>query len=229
MCGRFTIISNPIAYQLEFDIQVDPGKRIHWDTRYNISPGQSVPVIKDAQQRTLDMMQWGLIPNWATGTKKIIRLINIRSETIAEKAFTRQLLQQGKRCLILADGFYEWQVADRKNSLKAPFYFHLKGHKPFAFAGIWNACRTSESHLIETCAILTCVPNDLVSRVHDRMPVILNRETGMQWLSPNPFAELIALLTPYPANEMVSYPVNPRVNNPALDSEECLLPAEGDR
>ncbi len=229
MCGRFTIISNPIIYQLEFNIQVNPGKLIHWNSRYNVSPSQPVPVIKDIKQCTLDIMQWGLIPNWVTGAKKKIRLINVRSETIAEKAFTKQLLQQGKRCLILADGFYEWQTTNKKNSLKTPFYFCLKGHKTFVFAGIWDTCRTSENRIIETCAILTCAPNDLVSQVHNRMPVILDRESGMQWLDPNPFTKLIPLLIPYPANEMVSYSVNPLINNPALDSAECLLPAEGDR
>lgn len=226
MCGRFTIISNPLVYQLEFDLQVDPGKIIHWDSRYNVSPTQPVPVVKNSLERSLDLMQWGLVPGWVKDEKHKFRLINVRAETIAEKTFSKRLLQQGKRCFILADGFYEWQAAGQKGPSKTPFYFYLKEHKPFAFAGLWDAWETPDGQMVESCAIITCAPNAMVSPVHDRMPVILDRETSWQWISSRPIPQLLSLLKPYPASEMVSYPVNSSVNNPAVDSEECLFPAE---
>ncbi|MGV8025626.1 MAG: SOS response-associated peptidase [Anaerolineaceae bacterium] len=224
MCGRFTIVSDAVAYQLEFDIHMDETVKQDWSARYNIAPSQPVPVVKDSLARTLELMQWGLIPVWAKDEKAKMRLINVRAETIMEKVTFRKLMQQGQRCLILADGFYEWKTSDQKGGSKTPYYFHLKNEKPFVFAGLWDMGQAPGQEPITTCAIITCAPNGLMSTVHNRMPVILNTSTGWEWLSQEPTAQLFSLLKPYPENEMVAYPVSALVNNLTADAPECIQP-----
>ena len=126
-----------------------------------------------------------------------MRLINVRAETIMEKVTFRKLMQQGQRCLILADGFYEWKTPDQKGSSKTPYYFQLKNEKPFVFAGLWDMGQTPGQEPITTCAILTCAPNGLMSTVHNRMPVIFDASTSWEWLSQKPAAQLLTLLKPY--------------------------------
>jgi putative SOS response-associated peptidase YedK len=226
MCGRFTIISDPVAFQLEFDLPIEESFKQNWKPRYNVTPTQLIPVVDNPQERKLDLMQWGLLPIWVKDKKDSFRLINIRSETILEKATFKRLLQKGQRCLIMADGFYEWQASNQAKGPKTPFYFHLKNNKPFAFAGLWDISSLPDGQTTKTCAIITCAPNNLVSTVHNRMPVILNAETGWEWLNTQPAPQLLALLKPFPESEMEAYPVSPLVNNPASDLPECILPAK---
>lgn len=228
MCGRFTIISDPNVYQMEFDLPLDVDIKQTWKPRYNVAPSQQVPVVNNAEERGLKLMQWGIIPAWSKDDKGDFRLINIRSETIMEKVTFRKLMQQGQRCIILADGFYEWQKQSGKGKTKIPFYFHLKENKPFAFAGLWGLSRGTDGQTAETCAIITCAPNALVSDVHNRMPVILDAGSGWEWLSREPIPNLLSLLKPYPENEMTAFPVSTVVNNPAADTPECILPASAD-
>lgn len=225
MCGRFTIVLDAATYQLEFDLHLDESVERNWKALYNIAPGQSVPVTKDPHARPLEFMQWGLTPLWAK-REKAIRLINVRAETILEKATFRKLMQRGQRCLIFADGFYEWQAALQKGTSPTPYYFHLKNGKPFAFAGLWENGFTPEKQPVTTCAIITCAPNNLMSSVHGRMPVILNAGMAWEWLAQKPDAQLIPLLKPYPDNEMVAYPVSLMVNNPAVSEPGCIRPME---
>lgn len=226
MCGRFTIISAPTVYQMEFDIQMDESIRRNWKVLYNVAPGQPVPVVKDPNGCSLEFMRWGLQSAWMKDKSKKVLLINVRAETILEKTTFRRLLQQGQRCFILADGFYEWQPHAQKGESKVPFYFHRKDSKPFAFAGIWDVGQGREGQNIRTCAIITCAPNALVGVIHDRMPVILDREAGWEWVSQKTIPQLLPLLKPYPANGMVSFPVSSLVNNPNSNAPECILPAD---
>lgn len=224
MCGRFTIISDPVVYQMEFDIKLDEDVKNNWKQSYNVSPSQIIPVAHDPQTRTLSVMQWGLVPNWST--KSSFNLINVRSETIREKAYFRRLVEQGRRCLIFADGFYEWQQPEHKGMAKVPFYFHLKDNKPFAFAGVWEASRKPDHTVVNTCAIITCPPNSLVGQVHSRMPVMLNPATSWEWLAQNSLDDLLSLLRPFPADAMQAYAVGNLVNNPRADLPECIQPVD---
>lgn len=225
VCGRFTIISDPVAFQLEFDISINEAIfNEGWKTRYNIAPTQVIPVINNSQEHKLALMQWGLLPNWATNKKDNFRLINIRAESIPEKATFRKLVQRGQRCLILADGFFEWQTPRQPRNPKIPFYFHLKDHKPFAFAGLWDNSTLPDGETAKTCAIITCIPNVLIRPIHERMPVILNKQVSHIWLEDQPIDQLLSLLKPFPDDEMTAYPVSPLVNSPANDLPECILP-----
>ncbi len=224
MCGRFTIISDPMTYQMEFNIQTDADIKSKWKVSYNISPTQVIPVVTDANKRSIELMQWGLLPTWAKDGRNKVMLINVRAETILEKTTFRKLLQQGQRCFILADGFYEWQTSTQKGESKTPFYFHLKNNKPFAFAGIWETGKTYENQNIKTCAVITCIPNSLVSTIHNRMPVILDCNSSREWISQKSISQLLPLLKPYPEKEMVSFPVSSLVNNPNFNAPECILP-----
>ena len=166
------------------------------------------------------MLKWGLIPAWAQDPAIGHKLINARSETVTEKPSFRDAFRK-RRCLIPADGFYEWQ---RRGTNKQPYYFQMRGGSPFAMAGLWERWTNTDGEPVETCAILTTVCNDLLRPVHERMPVILKAEDYDRWLdeSVRGAEPLIPLLRPYPAAEMVAHPVSLYVNNPEHDDERCL-------
>jgi putative SOS response-associated peptidase YedK len=179
MCGRYRLARKKEILAEVFDVGDDDD----WSPRYNIAPSQSVPVVRqDATRpvRSFSLMRWGLVPFWAKDAKAGYKMINARAETIAEKPAFRKLLQS-RRCLIPADGFYEWV---KKGKEKSPFCFTLVDDSVFAFAGIWDRWRNPESELVETCSIITTSANALVSGIHDRMPVILERENYDLWLDP---------------------------------------------
>jgi len=219
MCGRFTIISEPLIYQMEFNIDIPDSIKQDWKPHYNIAPTQIIPTIRNEKERIVDPMQWGLVPTWS---KDQIRLINVRAETILEKATFRKLMQQGQRCLIFANGFYEWQDSDQKDKPKRPYYFQLKNGKPFMFAGIWDFNKNSSEQ--KTCAIITCPPNSLVGKIHNRMPVIFDSSSCWQWLSQESI-QALSLLKSYPENDMTFSSVGSLVNNPTLDVPECIVPS----
>ena len=225
MCGRFTIISDPVAYQMEFDIQIDGQVLNDWKARYNVVPSQAIPVVAQSETLVLKFMRWGLIPPWGKADNKKFQLINVRAESILEKPYFRNLLQKQQRCFILADGFYEWQAPGPGAKTKIPHYFRLKERKPFVFASLWDSGEIREGTQENTCAIITCNPNPLVAPIHQRMPVILNAQTGQEWLGLTDLSHLLALLKPYPAEEMTSHEVSRLVNSPAADSPDCILPA----
>jgi putative SOS response-associated peptidase YedK len=221
MCGRFTLTTNLGAIAKRFGVarfleEVGP--------RYNIAPTQTVIVVSDDGTRQLAQMQWGLIPSWAKDPAIWNRMINARAETVATKPAFRVAIRK-RRCLIPADGFYEWQQVGHR---KQPVYITLKSGGPFSFAALWESWTAPDGREIKTCTIITTEANDPLKPIHDRMPVILTREAERVWLDPtiqDP-ARLLPLLTPYPAEEMESYPVSTRVNNPAHDGRECMLPLE---
>ncbi len=226
MCGRFTIISDPVAYQIEFDFEMGAEGKAGWKSRYNVAPSQSIPVVLQDQERMLNLMQWGLIPNWPSNRDGKFNLINVRAETVRGKAYFKKLVEEDQRCLILADGFYEWQKPQIKKTPKIPYYFQRKDSRPFAFAGVWENSLTPDEQEIKTCAIITCPPNNLVAPIHNRMPVMLDPASGLEWLGQTSLDKLLAMLKPFPAGEMQTFPVSRLVNNPRSDDPACIQPAE---
>jgi putative SOS response-associated peptidase YedK len=218
MCGRFVLTASTEAIQQTFDLDTLPNGML---PRYNIAPTQPVAVVTDAHPRQLTFQRWGLIPSWAKDPAIGNTLINARSETIEEKPAFRTAFKR-RRCLIPADGFYEWQ---KRGKDKAPIFIHLKGHDLFAFAGLWEVWHSPDGSEVQTCTILTSEPNPLISQLHHRMAVILPREDYAVWLDKDtPPDVLKALLRPYDENQMAYYEVSKIVNSPYNDSAECIAP-----
>ncbi|MGD0930409.1 MAG: SOS response-associated peptidase [Candidatus Korobacteraceae bacterium] len=219
MCGRYRLSRRAEILASHFCAEYEG---MDWEARYNIAPTQAVPVIRQDPReavRRASLMRWGLIPSWANDATISARMINARSETAAEKPAFRESLQR-RRCLIPADGFYEWP---RRAKAKQPFHFGLQDDSLFAFAGLWDRWRGPDSTTLETCTILTTTPNQLLADVHDRMPVILPPTSYDLWLDPG-FRELAAtteMLKPYDAGQMRRYAVSTRVNSVANDDRDC--------
>ena len=217
MCGRFTLRVSPAELAEAFELL----RRPELKSRYNIAPTQPVAVIRSAGSgRDLSLMHWGLIPSWSKDPSIGARMINARAETVATKPSFRSAFKQ-RRCLIPADGFYEWKKTGAKT--KQPFLIGLRSGEPFAFAGLWEHWKGNDSE-IDSCTIITGEPNEVAAEVHDRMPVILTPEDYDRWLDPKNTAtdELQSLLVSYPAEEMAARPVSTRVNNPRNDVPECV-------
>ena len=168
------------------------------------------------------MLHWGLIPSWAKDPKMGAKLINARAETVAEKPAFRTAFRQ-RRCLVLADGFYEWQTQENKKQ-KQPYYIRLNDWQPFAFAGLWERWQDAEGEVIESCTLLTTEANELMCPIHNRMPVILDPKDYDVWLDPEvKQADVLqSLLHPYASEKMTAYPVSKAVNKPSNDTAECI-------
>lgn len=222
MCGRFTLTVNPADLQENFQNYSFPQQ---FAPRFNIAPTQPVLAIPNDDQNTADFFVWGLIPMWAKDPGIGNRMINARGETLEEKPAFRGSLKY-KRCLILADGFYEWKSSPGKK-VKTPFFIHMKDRKPFAFAGLWDSWNSPDGSQIKSCTIITTQPNELTSIIHDRMPVILHPRDYAKWLDPSAQTpeQLKPLLKPFPAEMMNAYPVSTLVNTPANDIPELVVPA----
>ncbi len=219
MCGRFALIVDASVLADVFD--VDPPRELQ--PRFNIAPTQTVPIIRAGKEtpRECALVRWGLIPSWAKDEKMGARMINARGETVAEKPSFRSAVKT-RRCLIPADGFYEWV---RTEDGKQPHYVHFSDGRPFAFAGLWERWSKGEGEPLDTCTIITTAPNGLISGLHDRMPVILPADRFAEWLEPTPLPpeRLHDLLVPHPADGMEAYPVSTYVNKPANDGPECVV------
>ena len=217
MCGRFTLTLDPAELQDLFGLAGPPPADLR--PRFNIAPSQPVAVIANNADRQVELFRWGLIPAWAKDPQIGARLINARAETLAEKPAFRTALKR-RRCLILADGFYEWK---REGARKQPMYFQLDQGQPFAFAGLWESWAAPGQPPLQSCAIITTRPNAVVAPVHDRMPAILPPEAYGAWLAAGelPAAQVLALLQPY-AGPMRAQAVSSLVNSPAHDSPECV-------
>ncbi len=220
MCGRYTL-KTPIDVLAEyFEVEDYPSSMV---PSYNIAPTQDVAaVVEEDEKRNLRMFRWGLIPSWAKDPAIGNKMINARAETVSEKPSFRSAFKK-KRCLIVADGFYEWQKTDNG---KQPYHFKMKGSSPFAFAGLWETW-DKEGEEVRSCSIITTDANDLMNEIHHRMPVILHPENYGVWLAPG-FAEkeaLMDLLRPYPPEEMEAYPVNRKVNKPSNNEPSVVEPA----
>jgi len=224
MCGRYRLSRRKQIVEAHFS---GVSGQEDWNPRYNIAPTQPVPIIRQNSQkpvRELSLLRWGLIPSWAKDASVASRMINARSETAGAKPAFRDPLTN-RRCLIPADGFYEWQ---RTGKVKQPYCFEVNDGELFAFAGIWDRWTDPNRNTVETCSILTTSPNAVTSAVHDRMPVILDPDSYDIWLDPGmrDVTTAFELLKPYDAQFMRCYPISTRINHVANDDEECSAPVE---
>jgi len=217
MCGRYTIRSDARQVAEAFRL----GNMPELSPRYNVAPTQDVPVVRQnaVGQRELSFMHWGLIPSWAKDASIGNRTINARADTVAAKPAYRRAFKS-RRCLVVADGFYEWHKTGGK---KQPYLITVGDGEPFAFAGLWEHWQGPEGPL-DSCTIITTPANDLMQPIHDRMPAILLAEHYDIWLDPKvqDAAELQSLLGPYPSDHMSARPVSTLVNNPRNETAEVL-------
>jgi putative SOS response-associated peptidase YedK len=223
MCGRFTRSSPPQAIAEEFGVPVDSALVL--GPRFNVCPTEEVLVVaRGTEGPALGTMKWGLVPWFATDPKSGVRAINARAETLATTRTFREPFER-RRCLVVADGFYEWKkVGDERQ----PYYIRLRSRRPFAFAGLWDRWKPKDGGApLTSCAIVTCAPNGLMAPVHDRMPVIVPPDARELWLTRDtPSAELSAVLRPYPDDEMEIYAVSKRVSSVKNDDAECIRRVE---
>lgn len=224
MCGRYRLSRRKQIIEEHFDTA---DWQDDWNPRFNVAPTQPVPVIRQHPKepiRQVSMMRWGLIPNWAKDPSMAQNTINAKSETAATKPAFRDPLRF-RRCLIPADGFYEWK---KTGVSKQPFCFEVRDGELFAFAGLWDGWKDPSGQWVRTCSILTTTPNAVTSAVHDRMPVILDPDSYDLWLDPamQNVAVISELLKPFDARLMRCYPVSTRINHVANDDEECSRPEE---
>ena len=217
MCGRYLITTPVEAIRQIF--QVD--QRPNLAPRYNVAPTQSVPIVRrGATGRELVTVRWGLVPFWAKDLKIGAKMINAKAETVAEKPAFRDGYRR-KRCLVLADGFYEWKKIEGG---KQPYLIRLKTAEPLAFAGLWADWKDKDSgERIESCTIITTEPNALMARIHNRMPAILPPDSYDLWLDPEA-ADGQGLLRPFPEAAMEAFAVSPRVGNVKNDDPELIAP-----
>ncbi|MBE3066924.1 MAG: SOS response-associated peptidase [Chloroflexi bacterium] len=222
MCGRFALTVDPADLQDAFPEFKFPAQGA---PRYNIAPSQPILGVPNDGKNLVDFFVWGLIPSWAKDPSIGNRMINARAETLAEKPAFRSAYKY-HRCLIFADGFFEWQARPGSKS-KVPHFIRLKSGAPFAFAGLWEHWEPADGSEVRSAAIITTEPNELMASIHNRMPVILQPDTYSQWLDSAPQSpnRLQNLLVPYPAGEMEAFPVSTLVNSPGNDRAECIVPA----
>jgi putative SOS response-associated peptidase YedK len=223
MCGRFTLTSRAEIIAETFGVPVPPTL----PERFNISPSQQVLAIREqpgSRRRELVALHWGLVPFWADDRKIGHRMANARSETVATKPAFRASFRS-RRCLVVADGFYEWQARDGR---KQPYYIRLETGRPFGIAGLWDRW-DKQGEPLQTCTILTCDANESMLVIHDRMPVVIPPESFDTWLNPaeHDAGTLTRLLRPFHPDEMTAYPVSTLVNNVRNDSARCIEPLTG--
>jgi putative SOS response-associated peptidase YedK len=219
MCGRFTLTLDETHLAERFNFEAS---EVSVQPSYNIAPGQQVLAVRRQETLQAVYLRWGLIPSWAKEARIGQRLINARSETVAEKPSFRAALRR-RRCLIPADGFFEWQPA---GASKIPMYIRRRDQQPFAFAGLWDTWQAPDGSALSTCTILTTEANTLVQPIHHRMPVILAPEAEAVWLDPqlHDAAHLLPVLVPYPAECMEAYAVSTLVNVPRHNTPACIAP-----
>jgi putative SOS response-associated peptidase YedK len=221
MCGRFTLTVSGETIADFFGLTEVPTLA----PRYNVAPTQALLAVRvpaPEAPRQAARLRWGLVPSWAKDPRIGNQLLNARAETAAEKPAFRTALRR-RRCLIPADGFYEWQ---QRGGAKQPYCFRLSDDRLFAFAGLWERWQDPSGQTLETCTVLTTEANELVRPIHDRMPVLLARNHFADWLDPNlqDSVRLLAMLRAYPAEEMRAYPVSAWVSNPRHEDSRCLAP-----
>jgi putative SOS response-associated peptidase YedK len=222
MCGRFTLTTDLEPLEERFSFRT---KDLSFKPRYNIAPSQSVlTVTGDDKGNRAGFLRWGLIPSWAKDADIGNRMINARAETVADKPSFRRALQK-RRCLILADGFYEWRQEGKK---KTPVFITFASREPFAFAGLWETWRPPDGEAIHSCTIITTTPNPLMESIHNRMPVILARKAEVAWLDRTITEpeKLLPFLVPYSDTLMDAYDVALIVNSPKNDSPACIAPVQ---
>lgn len=221
MCGRYSLYADYRAILERFDIEEASLEEGEYSPSFNVAPTQQVvAIVSDGKRNRLGLLKWGLIPPWAKDEKIGSKMINARAETVAEKPSFRNSFKK-KRCLVVADSFYEWK---RSDNLKTPMRIRLKSGEPFAFAGLWESWKSPDGKTINSCTILTTGPNDLMKDIHDRMPVILTKEEEKIWLDPKVHdPEVLGnLLKPCEPAMMEAYEVSDAVNSPKNNSPELI-------
>jgi len=225
MCGRYTITSPAQVIADVFGV----AEPIELAPRYNVCPGQDVPVVRSrhgADERVLGMLRWGLVPWFMKTPPPAGRMINARAETAATSPSFREALQR-RRCLLPADGFFEWRPGATRRDPKQPFYVHRDDARPIALAGLWERWKAPDGTRLESCTVLTTTPNELLAPVHDRMPVLLAPDAWSLWLDREmqDVAHLAPLLVPAPPDDLVVTPVGTWVNDAKHDDPRCIAPA----
>ena len=222
MCGRYSLTTPAEAVRRLFYYGGRPNLR----PRYNIAPTDEVPVVRltrEGAARELAMMRWGLVPWWAEDIKVGAKAINARAETVAEKPTFREAFRE-RRCLVAADGFYEWR---KEGKLRRPFRITRRDREPFAFAGLWERFAPPEAEAITSFTIITTAANELLRPLHSRMPVMLETADHGAWLDPKAGAPALhALLRPFPGSELAFFEVSPRVNKVANDDPSLVEPVQ---
>jgi putative SOS response-associated peptidase YedK len=228
MCGRYTLakladLTDLFPWIREWPTDLPP--------RYNVAPSQAIPAVTNEHRDVLDLLHWGLIPSWAKDPKIGNQMINARAESLADKPAYRAAIRR-RRCLIPADGFYEWKAPPDapKKTPKQPMYIRMKDGRPFAFAGLWEVWHDPGGSKVVSCTIITTEPNELMRPIHNRMPAILRPEAYDQWLQKGEAdpQEMQSLLRPYPAGEMEAYPVSRQVNSPKEEGRHLIEPVAED-
>ncbi|VXD24229.1 conserved hypothetical protein [Planktothrix serta PCC 8927] len=219
MCGRFSLTCSGTAIAQTFNLSSIP----EFIPQYNIAPAQKISTIRynlEQQEQQFQPMRWGLIPHWSKDEKIGYKLINARVETVTEKPAFRQAIRS-QRCLILADGFYEWQ---HQGKIKQPYYFQLKDHQLFGFAGLWERWKHPNGEDIFSCTILTQAASEIVRPVHERMPIILSTSVYSQWLDPTlkDSETILSLVEQNP--DLIVYPVSANVNRTNYNQPDCIQP-----
>ena len=215
MCGRTSLYVDPAELEAAFDATI----AFDYRPRYNIAPRDDLAVVTNVDDETIDRQEWGLVAPWADSPDDGPRPINARAETVDEKP-TFEAAFRERRCLVLADGFYEWQAAEGRGP-KQPYRVHLAGNAPFAFAGVWNRHEFG-GEPFESVVIVTTEANDVVAPIHDRMPVIVDRGREREWLHAGP-DDAKRLLRPYAGDDLRAYPISTRVNDPSNDDPQVLV------
>ncbi len=217
MCGRYSLIADPsdLAHRFEFD-----DSDFSYDPAYNVAPTESVLTVRNVEGREATFMRWGLIPFWAKDPKIGARMINARAETVAEKPAFRNALKR-RRCLVLADGYYEWQ---KTPAGRRPYRIIMKSGQPFAFAGLWESWNDPQGKIVPSCTVITTGVNAFLSPIHNRMPVILSRDIEGVWLDHRieDAADLMGVLSFYTKEALDVYEVSTLVNNARNDSPEVI-------
>ena len=229
MCGRYTNTrskSDEIQQKLEATLGIEPHEHEWGFERFNIAPTQEVlAVVGDADGRRIELLRWGLVPRWAGDLKIGSRMINARAETLEERPAYRGLVRHAsRRCLIIADGYYEWQKPEDPRQPRRPLHFTVEEDQPFCLAGLWTQWTAPDGALVPSCTIVTCVANWLARPIHERMPVLLaDSEAQESWLDPAVDATAAReLLVPLPSERMIVQPANPVVNSARHEGPSCL-------
>jgi putative SOS response-associated peptidase YedK len=216
MCGRYILFTNAEAMEERFHARLAAEEAA---PTYNAAPSQAQLTILSNNPQAIVRATWGFVPEWAEGRRDVKAIINARAETVATKPFFRHAFKK-QRCLVLADGFYEWR---RTKGSKRPYRIALKTEEPFAFAGIWSTRHDAEGNPQTTFAIITTDANELVAHIHNRMPVILHQGDEQEWLNPGlPTAAAQEILVPFPADLLMAYEVSTKVNSPAYNTPEAI-------
>ncbi|MCJ7695253.1 MAG: SOS response-associated peptidase [Anaerolineaceae bacterium] len=207
--------------ELQESLDLGPFLQVY-QPRYNISPTQPIAIVRDSETKAIELFRWGLVPSWAKDIAIGSKMINARSETISEKSSFRNAFKK-RRCLILADGFFEWTALEPGKG-KTPFYFQVDQGKAFTFAGLYEFWHSPEGDQLPTCTIITCEPNNLLKTYHNRMPVILSEENRWNWLNLHSDQDsLKKMLSPISESRMSVRQVSKAINSPLSDSPEILL------